>query len=76
MRVSARGQVTIPLRLREKLGILPGTEVEFVEENGHLYLREFPPAERGTALVRKMAGKGNVKISTDKIMTRTRNFLP
>jgi AbrB family looped-hinge helix DNA binding protein len=29
MRVTSKGQVTIPLAIRRKLGILPHTEVEF-----------------------------------------------
>jgi AbrB family looped-hinge helix DNA binding protein len=34
MRITTKGQVTIPQHIREKLGIPPATEVEFVEENG------------------------------------------
>ena len=29
MRVTSKGQVTIPIEVREKLGIFPNTEVEF-----------------------------------------------
>ena len=32
MRVTTKGQVTIPQHIREKLGIFPATEIEFVEE--------------------------------------------
>jgi AbrB family looped-hinge helix DNA binding protein len=35
-RVTRRGQVTIPKRLRESLGIEPGTVLEFNEDYGHL----------------------------------------
>jgi AbrB family looped-hinge helix DNA binding protein len=39
-KVGERGQVTIPKRLREELGIRPGEEVEFERgENGELRLR-------------------------------------
>jgi AbrB family looped-hinge helix DNA binding protein len=72
MRVSTKGQVTIPLNLREKAGIVPGTEVEFLVEGPRLYLRKVATGGRGAALVRKMAGKGNVKMSTDEIMALTR----
>jgi AbrB family looped-hinge helix DNA binding protein len=34
--VAERGQVTIPKTLRDKLGILPGTELAFTPENGRL----------------------------------------
>jgi len=29
MRITSRGQVTIPQKIREKAGLLPNTEVEF-----------------------------------------------
>jgi AbrB family looped-hinge helix DNA binding protein len=35
-RVAERGQVTIPKRLRERLGVKPGTVLEFSEERGRL----------------------------------------
>jgi AbrB family looped-hinge helix DNA binding protein len=35
-RVSERGQVTIPKRLRELLAINPGTVLKFTEERGRL----------------------------------------
>ncbi|MCG6114638.1 MAG: AbrB/MazE/SpoVT family DNA-binding domain-containing protein [Mesorhizobium sp.] len=31
MRVTSKGQVTIPKHIRDRLGIEPGSEVEFVE---------------------------------------------
>ena len=34
MRVTSKGQVTIPKPIREQLGIGPGSEVEFVESQG------------------------------------------
>lgn len=34
--VAERGQVTIPKALRDKLGIRPGTALEFSAENGKL----------------------------------------
>ena len=38
MRVTRRGQVTIPKELRERTGIDDRTEVEFYEENGRLII--------------------------------------
>ena len=35
-RVAERGQVTIPKRLRDRLGVKPGTVLEFSEEHGRL----------------------------------------
>ena len=34
MRVTSKGQVTIPQKIRDKAGLLPGTEVEFAFEDG------------------------------------------
>lgn len=36
MRVTAKGQVTIPQAIREQAGLLPNTEVEFLVEEGSL----------------------------------------
>jgi AbrB family looped-hinge helix DNA binding protein len=40
MRVTSKGQVTIPKAIRQKMGIAPNSEVEFVEERGRVYLRK------------------------------------
>ncbi|RUW46105.1 MULTISPECIES: AbrB/MazE/SpoVT family DNA-binding domain-containing protein [unclassified Mesorhizobium] len=38
MRVTVKGQVTIPKPIRDHLGIGPGSEVEFVATNGDVRL--------------------------------------
>jgi len=40
MKIGERGQVTIPQEIREKFGLGPGTEVDFVAENGSLVVRK------------------------------------
>lgn len=40
MRVTVKGQVTIPKPIRDKLGIVPGSEVEFVEEDSAVVLKK------------------------------------
>jgi AbrB family looped-hinge helix DNA binding protein len=72
MRVSTKGQVTIPLALREKTGIVPGAEVEFYQDGQRLYLRKLNNGSRGNRLVQQMAGKGSVKMTTDEIMALSR----
>ncbi len=72
MKVTTKGQVTIPIELRDKTGIQPGCEVEFGEEKGRLYLRRIKGTGRGKRLVEAMAGRGNVAMSTDEIMALTR----
>ena len=39
MRITSKGQVTIPQAIREQLGLHPKTEVEFVVERGAAMLR-------------------------------------
>jgi antitoxin PrlF len=38
MRVTTKGQVTIPGRVREILGIVPETDIDFLEDNGRFYM--------------------------------------
>jgi AbrB family looped-hinge helix DNA binding protein len=38
--ISSKGQITVPVEIRERLGLLPGTEVVFELRNGHALLRK------------------------------------
>jgi AbrB family looped-hinge helix DNA binding protein len=44
-KVAERGQVTIPKALRERLGIRPGTVLEFTEEAGRLVAVKAAPQD-------------------------------
>lgn len=72
MRVTSKGQVTIPQEFREKAGIHPGTEIEFTFIKGEIVIRKRPGPGRGAALVRQLTGAGDVKMTTDEIMQLTR----
>ncbi|PIZ66811.1 MAG: AbrB family transcriptional regulator [Candidatus Marinimicrobia bacterium CG_4_10_14_0_2_um_filter_48_9] len=72
MRVTIKGQVTIPLHIREKLGITPATEVEFVEENGQVVLLKIKQVKAATRKFSKLLGVATVKMNTDEIMALTR----
>ena len=39
-KITSKGQITLPKELRTRLGIGPGDEVEFVEENGVFWLKK------------------------------------
>ncbi len=52
MRVTTKGQVTIPQHIRQKLGITPATEIDFVEEKGRVFLVK---QKNGKAASRKFA---------------------
>lgn len=72
MRITAKGQVTIPKKLREKFGLWPGTEVEFVREEGGLKLVKKSHPGKGELLIKHMRGRGTVRLTTDEIMALTR----
>ena len=73
MHITSKGQVTIPLAIRKKMGFLPDTEVEFALENGKVVVRKQGGARRrGTRVVAALRGRGNVKMTTDEIMAHTR----
>ncbi|MBI2709090.1 MAG: AbrB/MazE/SpoVT family DNA-binding domain-containing protein [Actinobacteria bacterium] len=73
MRVTEKGQVTIPKELRDALGIGAGTEVEFERRNDAIVVRKAKgSATRGARLVDRMRGRGDVTMTTDEIMALTR----
>ena len=72
MRVTTKGQVTIPLKIREKLGITPSTEVDFVEEGGRVVLIKRKNQNSAVQKFRKLRGTANIKMTTDEIMKLTR----
>lgn len=73
MRITSKGQVTIPVEVREQAGLLPDTEVEFEVRNQVVVLRKVHNApRRGPRLVARMRGKATKKFSTDQIMALTR----
>jgi AbrB family looped-hinge helix DNA binding protein len=72
MRVTIKGQVTIPQHIREKLGIVPATEIEFVEEKDRVYIvKKEGPGNRSNKF-RKLRGVATVRMTTDEIMALTR----
>lgn len=72
MFVTIKGQVTIPLKIREKYGIHPHSEVEFIEENGKVYIRKRKTSGKRKNRFEKFRGIATVKMTTDEIMALTR----
>ncbi len=72
MRLTSKGQVTIPQAIRDATGIVPGTEVEFDVDDGAVIIRRAPREGAGEALVARLRGSGDVPLSTDEIMALTR----
>jgi AbrB family looped-hinge helix DNA binding protein len=82
MRITSKGQVTIPIEIRERLGIQPNTEVRFVVRGKHAVLEK---ATKGTATKHPTRGEAIVArlrnaarhatratMSTDELMALTR----
>ena len=74
MRITSKGQVTIPADVREQAGLLPNTEVEISVRRGVVVLRKAKksPPRRGRRLIALLRGKGTRRLSTDEIMALTR----
>jgi antitoxin PrlF len=71
VRVTSKGQVTIPQRVRERLGITAGSEVEFeLDANGARLVRI--DSGEGELIAARMRGRATVPISTREIMALTR----
>ena len=71
MRVTTKGQVTIPRNVREILGIVPKSNIEFQEERGRFYIVK-KTTTKPTTKFTKLRGIATAKMSTDEIMNLTR----
>ena len=75
MRISAKGQVTIPQDVRERAGLMPGTDVAFEIKAGVVRLVKATrrsPKTRGQKLVDRLRGGGDFKMTTDEILALMR----
>jgi antitoxin PrlF len=70
MRVTQKGQVTIPLGVRRALGIHAGSDVEFeLDDQGARLLVD---RDRAAAEIDAMRGAGDGELTTDEILALTR----
>jgi AbrB family looped-hinge helix DNA binding protein len=67
-KVAERGQVTIPKALRERLGIVPGTVLDFIEEQGRLIAKKTETVDAVDQVFGRL-GKGR---NTDDIIQEIR----
>ncbi len=73
MKITSKGQVTIPQEYRARLGLLPNSEVEFILDGNTLRIQKKRSSQRrGKSLVSHLKGKATVKMSTEDIMKLTR----
>jgi AbrB family looped-hinge helix DNA binding protein len=72
MRLTSKGQVTIPLAIRSRLGLLPNTEVEFDVVGQSVRIRKARKQSRGRRMIERLRGTGTSRMTTDEIMALTR----
>lgn len=75
MHVTRKGQVTIPQKVRESMGIIPAeTEVDFLQdEQGRWYLSKTESGEEKVSRFRTAYQSAKLIMSTDEIMALTRD---
>ena len=76
MRITSKGQVTIPAEIRARAGLLPQTEVQFEFDGEVVRIVRATTRQsdgRGARLVAHLRGRGDVAMSTDDIMALTRD---
>lgn len=79
MRITSKGQVTIPIDIRERAGLHPHTEVRFVYDGATVTVvpvRERPTAGERGDFVDRMSGRSDVGMTTDEIMALMRGPPP
>ena len=75
MRLTSKGQVTIPQEMRERLGLLPFVEVEFEVVGDSVRIRKKKGTKgRGQMLLEAMSRAPRPKhgMTTDQLMALTR----
>jgi bifunctional DNA-binding transcriptional regulator/antitoxin component of YhaV-PrlF toxin-antitoxin module len=76
MRVTSKGQVTIPQESQNRLGILPYTTVEFELAGDYALMRKAKDQSRhrtrGRRVLEALRGTADARMSTDQIMALTR----
>ena len=74
MRITSKGQVTIPQEIREQCGLLPHTQVRFVVEDGRVLIeKDAAEGSRGReGLERLRRARLRTRLSTDELLALTR----
>jgi AbrB family looped-hinge helix DNA binding protein len=74
MRITSKGQVTIPQEIREQCGLMPHTQVRFLVENGRVLIEkesgESSPGREGLQRLRR--ARLRTRLSTDELLALSR----
>ena len=74
-KMTSKGQVTIPKRVRDYLGLKPGTNVEFaLGGNGRIELLPSAPIETPSSRFDALVGSAGPGMTTDEVMALTRGW--
>ncbi len=75
MRITSKGQITIPSEYRRKLGLLPETEIAFeLRADGVLLKKSRSETKtRAGEHLERIRGSATVKLSTEEILSLTRD---
>ena len=67
--------MTIPQAIRERYGLLPDTDVDFIVSGGRVTIvpRKVQVNDRGAKAVARLAGSATTGLSTDQILALTRD---
>ncbi len=76
MRITSKGQVTIPQAIRERYGFMPETDIEFVERDGWIGIQRADSTKPDAIqlFLEQAAGSATTGLSTDQIMALTRDY--
>ena len=73
MRITSKGQVTIPQEIRHRLGLQPETEVAFDVVGNTVRIRKVESRPgRGRWIVDRLRGRATTRLTTDQILALTR----
>jgi antitoxin PrlF len=72
MRMTSKGQVTIPEEIRHNFGLFPGCDIKFFVKNNKIYLEINNSKNRIASKFEKVKNIATTKLSTKQIMDLTR----
>ena len=72
MKITSKGQVTIPLKVREKLGVGYNSEIDFIEKQGKVYIIKSTVKTTNKNRFQTLKGTASIKMTTDEILSLTR----
>ena len=73
MRITVKGQVTIPRHVRRHLGVRPHDEVDFIVRDGNVVIERVEKSDDDFIKeLEVLRGSGHSTMTTDEIMALTR----